>query len=95
MDILLLSVVLFLQTPVPQAPNGEDTPVPPVTAPAQPQRPQSYIVGPQDVLSISVFDENSLSGRFVVDADGFINFPLVGRVQAEGATVRALEDELR
>jgi polysaccharide export outer membrane protein len=57
------------------------------------QRPD-YIVGPQDVLKVTVFDEPQLSGTFRVDTDGSFTYPFVGRVQAVGQTLRTIEGEL-
>jgi polysaccharide biosynthesis/export protein len=59
------------------------------------QKTADYIVGPQDVLSITVFDEPQLSGRFRVDNDGNFAFPFIGRVKADGLTLRAIEADLR
>ena len=53
-----------------------------------------YVVGPQDVLMITVFNEASLSGRFTVEADGTINYPLIGRIQVGGKALRAIQEEL-
>lgn len=53
-----------------------------------------YVIGPQDVLSITVFNEPTLSGRFTVESDGSINYPLVGRVSVAGKTLRALQEDL-
>jgi polysaccharide export outer membrane protein len=53
-----------------------------------------YIVGPNDVLAISVYDQPQLTGRYEVDADGTFTFPLIGRVTAGGLSLRALEDEI-
>ncbi len=53
-----------------------------------------YIIGPQDVLSITVFNEPALSGRFTVESDGSVNYPLVGRVPVAGKTLRALQEDL-
>lgn len=53
-----------------------------------------YVVGPQDVLMITVFNEPTLTGRFTVEADGTINYPLVGRVQVGGKTLRAIQEDL-
>jgi len=53
-----------------------------------------YVVGPQDVLMITVFNEPTLSGRFTVEADGTINYPLVGRVPVAGKTLRAIQEDL-
>lgn len=53
-----------------------------------------YVVGPQDVLTITVYGQNDLNGQFRVDADGTFTFPLVGRVKAGELTVRQLEAEM-
>src|SRR6188508_2695898 len=57
--------------------------------------PPDYVIGPQDVLSISMFDQEDLSGKFPVDSDGTFTFPLIGRVKAGGLTLRQLEAELK
>lgn len=61
----------------------------------QPDAPTNYVVGPQDVLTITSFDQEDLSGKYPVDADGTFTFPLVGRVKAGGLTLRELEAELK
>lgn len=53
-----------------------------------------YVIGPQDILTITSFDQDTLSGKYPVDTDGTFTFPLVGRVKAGGLTLRALESEL-
>ena len=54
-----------------------------------------YSVGPQDVLTITVFGEAELSGKYTVEQDGTFTFPQVGRVKTGGLTLRALEQELK
>ena len=54
-----------------------------------------YIVGPNDVLAVSVFNQPQLSGKFAIEADGTLAFPLLGRVAAGGLSVRAVEDKLK
>jgi polysaccharide export outer membrane protein len=53
-----------------------------------------YVIGAQDVLTITVYDQADLSGSFNVEADGSFTFPLIGRVAAGGMTLRALEEDL-
>ncbi len=53
-----------------------------------------YIVGAQDVLTVTVFGETELSGKYTVEQDGTFTFPQIGRVKAGGLTLRALEQEL-
>jgi polysaccharide export outer membrane protein len=52
----------------------------------------NYIVGPQDLLAITVWGEADLSGKFTVEADGSLSFPLIGRVPVGGLTVRGVEE---
>ena len=54
-----------------------------------------YVVGSQDVLTITVFGETELSGKFTVEQDGTFTFPQIGRIKAGGATLRAVEQELK
>ena len=59
-------------------------------------RPQTeYTVGPQDVLTIQVFGEPELSGKFTVEQDGIFTYPQIGRVKAAGLTLRGIEQELK
>jgi len=54
-----------------------------------------YIVRLQDVLTITVWNQKDLSGKFIVESDGTFMFPLVGRVRAGGQALRDVEEELR
>jgi polysaccharide biosynthesis/export protein len=54
----------------------------------------SYVVGPQDVLTITSYDQTDLTGKFTVEADGSFTYPLIGRVQIGGMTMRAVEQLL-
>ena len=54
-----------------------------------------YLVGPQDVLTIAVYDQPDLGGPYTVEADGTFTFPLIGRVTAGGLTLRQVEERLR
>jgi polysaccharide biosynthesis/export protein len=49
----------------------------------------------QDTLNITVVGQPTLTNKFVVEADGRITFPLVGRTQAAGLTVEELTADLR
>jgi polysaccharide biosynthesis/export protein len=54
-----------------------------------------YVVGPQDVLAITVWDQADLNGKFAVETDGTFTFPLIGRVKAGGLSLREVELELK
>ncbi|MGH9348879.1 MAG: polysaccharide biosynthesis/export family protein [Vicinamibacterales bacterium] len=61
----------------------------------QAQTAVSYVIGPRDVLAITVFDQTTLSNKYTVETDGTFTFPLVGRVRAAGLTLRDFESELK
>ena len=54
----------------------------------------NYIIGPGDVLVISVFNQPNLTGKYVVEADGTFTFPFLGRVKVGGSTLREAGDTL-
>lgn len=53
-----------------------------------------YLIGPGDILEISVWKEEALTKQVVVLPDGKISFPLIGEVQAAGRTLADLKKEL-
>ena len=51
-----------------------------------------YTVGPSDILKIEVFDEKEMSRDAVrVSGDGYISFPLIGRLKVAGLTTSGIE----
>jgi polysaccharide export outer membrane protein len=62
---------------------------------AQDATPREYVVGPNDLLLVTLWDQPDLSGKFRIDADGSFTFPLVGRVQAARLPIRDVERKLR
>src|SRR5947207_5587536 len=64
-------------------------------AAAIPQSGGDYVIGPQDVLTIQVFDQADLGGKYAVETDGTFSFPLIGRITAAGLTLRKFETELK
>jgi polysaccharide export outer membrane protein len=57
-------------------------------------RSNDYVVGTQDVLKVTVFDEPQLSGTFRIDTDGTFTYPFIGRIKAAGETLRIVEGTL-
>lgn len=60
----------------------------------QSDEPGSYLIGPGDVLSISVWKEEGMQLEVLVRPDGGITYPLAGEIQAGGLTTKDLSDEL-
>jgi polysaccharide export outer membrane protein len=61
---------------------------------AQPASP-NYVIGANDRLKIAVWNQENMSGEYVVAGDGSFSFPLIGRVVANGLTLEHLEAELQ
>lgn len=76
--------------PVPYEPGGFVAP----DTQAEPVASASHPIGALDTVSITVFQVESLSGEFKVDAGGKIDYPLVGSVQAQGRTTDELSRQL-
>lgn len=54
-----------------------------------------YIIGPEDVLEISVWRNPDLSRAVMVRPDGRISLPLIGDVTAVGLTTSELRDDIK
>lgn len=65
----------------------------PWAGPANPAE-EAYVIGPEDVLEIQVWDNKDLNHAGFVRPDGKISLPLLGEIQAAGKTVKQLEDHL-
>lgn len=85
LPVAILTVWFALQTPPPGAPQAV------VQVPVQTQAQPDYVVGFQDVLTITLLGEADLTRTLTVDADGTFDFPYAGRVKAGGATLRAIK----
>ncbi|MGR8934189.1 MAG: polysaccharide biosynthesis/export family protein [Gammaproteobacteria bacterium] len=65
------------------------------------QRPQQfsalndeYHLGPGDLLKITVFNQESLSGDYIISGNGQLSFPLIGTVAAKDLTVKQLQQTI-
>ncbi|HEX5283065.1 MAG TPA: polysaccharide biosynthesis/export family protein [Bryocella sp.] len=61
---------------------------------SMPVDPSTYVIGPEDVLQITVWKEQTLSGSFPVRPDGMISMVLLGDVRAAGLTPLQLTTNL-
>jgi polysaccharide biosynthesis/export protein len=78
-SILAAAPLTWAQTPVPGPAAGTD---------------EGYRIGPEDLLSIVVWKNETLSRQVTVRPDGKISLPLVNDVQAAGLTAMQLREEL-
>ncbi|HYU46711.1 MAG TPA: polysaccharide biosynthesis/export family protein [Terriglobales bacterium] len=96
--VVFVSVGLFAQSEHPsgQAPTGTHTGVSGDrgTAIKSAASDDSYVIGADDVLAISVWKEPEVSRSVPVRTDGKISLPLIGELQAGGQTPRQLEQEI-
>ena len=53
-----------------------------------------YQIGPDDLLDISVWKEESLQRKVVVRPDGKISFPLIGEVQAASHSAEEIQNDI-
>ncbi|MCP1675811.1 polysaccharide export outer membrane protein [Natronocella acetinitrilica] len=60
----------------------------------QPSTGPEYQIGPEDVLEISVWQEEDLLREVLVRPDGGISFPLAGDLQVAGRTATEVQEEL-
>ena len=51
----------------------------------------AYLINPGDVLQVFVWNEEALSREVLVQPDGDLRFPMVGRVKAGGSTADQVE----
>jgi polysaccharide export outer membrane protein len=55
---------------------------------------KDYIIGPEDVLKVQVWDNDDLNRTVHISRQGEFSYPLIGKVKAEGLTVSGLEKEI-
>lgn len=85
--VLLSGLGIAAQAPV----------APPAAVPAVAGKeiPPSYVLGPEDTITISALDADELVGKpWMIDHSGVLSLPLVGRIQASGHTPQSLEKAL-
>jgi polysaccharide export outer membrane protein len=106
--LIIVIALLGVSSPNPSwSKSGETSPLAPVSsakevapASALPSLPEmaldegDYLIGPGDVLDISVWKDEALTRSCVVRPDGAISFPLIGDIQATGKTPSQLKAEM-
>lgn len=67
----------------------------PVGSAAVPAAAPEYVIGPDDVLSISFWGEKDLTTEVTVRPDGKVTLPLINDVSASGRTPEQLREAIR
>lgn len=95
MKLLILALASLLMVACastqPGAPDTRSTQSEPEEIPEEAVIAEEYRLGSGDKLRLIVFNEEDLSGEFVVDGSGQVSLPLIGEVPAAGLTVRELQ----
>lgn len=56
--------------------------------------PDGFVLGPGDILKVSIWREKELSGDFPIDENGMLTLPMIGRLRAAGIPWHDLRDSL-
>ena len=93
-----------IDSPLAPVPAGVQTPPSPAAAgtsvlsssPAKgaAQVDASYVIGPEDSISVNVWKEAAFTGNMDVRPDGMITMPLLGDLRASGYTPMLLADDI-
>ena len=96
-SVAILSVGVLALAPVVSAqqalPNAKAV-APPAAARPGSAAPNDYVIGPEDVLQVSVWKNETLSRVVPVRPDGKISLPLLHDIQAAGLTSMQLRDKI-
>jgi len=87
----LAAILIVVATAVAASAQPPPKPTPAPVAPVA----NDYVIGANDVLTITSYDQADLSGKFSVEADGTFTYPMVGRVKAGGLTLRQVEAQVK
>ena len=91
----LPGLICYSQNPEPAAsPAQSAAPAPATPNAAAGPASTGYVIGPSDMLTVTVWKEPTLSGNILVRPDGMITMSLIGDVQASGLTPLQLADQI-
>lgn len=57
--------------------------------------PRTYVLRPNDQVRVQIYNEQDVSGVYIVDGGGMVSIPLAGRLRAAGLTPAALERSIK
>jgi polysaccharide export outer membrane protein len=74
----------------PRVNSGADT-----TVTAAAVEPNTYLIGPLDIIYVKVFRDTDFTGQYLVRTDGKITLSLIGDMQAAGLTPVGLAAQIK
>lgn len=97
---LLAGMLIVVPAGLAHSQQKESTPVPPEPVTALGSAPSSvlvasrddYLVGPSDVIEVTVRDAPELSGSFTITAAGTFEMPFLGNISCGGKTPEQIRD---
>ncbi|MFK5947857.1 MAG: polysaccharide biosynthesis/export family protein [Methylococcales bacterium] len=84
------SVLLFLTGCM----SVGDTKVP-LQAQAMAGQVFNYTLGSGDLLKITIFDQENMSGEYMVNGNGDVSLPLIGSIRVKGLTLFQVEESIK
>jgi polysaccharide export outer membrane protein len=79
--------------PIGQAPIAQGPVAAPVAAP--PVADENYIIGPGDVVDVTLLERTDFNTRAKVGTDGMIQLPYIGAIAAADRTAQTLRDQIK
>jgi polysaccharide export outer membrane protein len=97
--VLVLSCALFIGEQGFANPESKGSGIPVSQQADKPEKPSlivtsDYLIGPEDVLEITVWRNADLSKQVTVRPDGRISLPLIGDITAVGKTAAQLSEDI-
>jgi len=80
--------------PAPEKVESPKVPQTPSDSAGAPVDPKTYVIGPEDLITVEVWREPDFTKIHVVRPDGKITIPLIGDVQSAGLTPERLAAQL-
>jgi polysaccharide export outer membrane protein len=84
---LVLGFFLFLLAALPAFAQAQPA--------ARPSTSAGYVLGPGDVIAVTVYGQEVFNATTKIKPDGTIALPLIGNVVAQGRTVLTLADQIK
>lgn len=94
-SLAMLLFLLLLTLPAAAQDNGAEAGIEAAEVPLEnPVDSAGYRLGARDQIRVSVFNQDDLTGDYVLDGDGRFAMPLIGTVNASGLTPAELSEHI-